>query len=249
MVLLLLVVVDCTLLLGGKTVRVLIVEDEPDIRRLLRAYLENEGFAVDETNNGQRALTMASENTYDLVILDIMIPEIDGWSVCQKIRKHSTVPIIMVTAKGTEPNRIMGLELGADDYLVKPFSPKELIARIKALFRRIKAAAPAPVKAENINVGSLVINPDSHQAKVNGSVLPLTPKEFSILYCLARNPDKAFTRNELLLEVWGDQFTDTRTVDAHIKQIREKLANAGLNKDIISTVWGVGYKFGDVSDV
>ena len=124
---------------GGNYMRVLVVEDEPDIRRLLRAYLENEGFTVDETNNGQRAITMVKQNNYDLIILDIMIPEINGWSVCQKIRKESYVPIIMVTAKGTEPDRIMGLELGADDYMVKPFSPKELIARIKALF-----LSPAP---------------------------------------------------------------------------------------------------------
>lgn len=227
--------------------RVLIVEDEPDIRRLLRAYLENEGFAVEETNNGQRALSMVKQNQYDLVILDIMIPEVDGWSVCQKIRKHSTVPIIMVTAKGTEPDRILGLELGADDYLVKPFSPKELIARIKALFRRIKINTQTPILEEKINFGSLTIHPASRQATVKGMALPLTPKEYSILFCLARQPQKAFARAELLLEVWGDQFTDTRTVDAHVKQLRLKLHQSGLAKDVVQTVWGTGYKMGDVN--
>lgn len=229
--------------------RVLVVEDEPNIRRLLKAYLENEGFTVDETNNGTRALAMVKENNYDLVVLDIMIPELDGWAVCQKIRKESNIPIIMVTAKGAEHDKIMGLELGADDYLVKPFSPKELIARIKALFRRIRAAAPQPTQISNVVFGSLNISPESHQVTVKGAQVPLTPKEFSILHCLAKQPDKAFSRSELLLEVWGDQFNDTRTVDAHIKQIREKLHRAGLQKDVISTVWGVGYKLGDVTNV
>lgn len=229
--------------------RILIVEDEPDIRRLLRDYLENEGFTVDETNNGTRALDMVKQNDYDLLILDIMIPELDGWSVCQKIRKQSNVPIIMVTAKGAESDRIMGLELGADDYLVKPFSPKELIARIKALFRRIKVETPAPAVTEPITTGSLIINPNSRQATVDEKPVLLTPTEFSILYCLARQPEKAFSRSELLLEVWGDQFTDTRTVDAHVKQLREKMHKAGISKDIVSTVWGTGYKFGVVAYV
>lgn len=229
--------------------RVLVVEDEPDIRRLLRAYLEKEGFIVEETNNGQRALTMVDRNPYDLIILDIMIPEIDGWAVCQRIRKKSNIPIIMVTARGAEPDKIMGLELGADDYLVKPFSPKELIARIKALFRRIKAKTPPAETNDRISLGQMSIDPQSREVKVNECPIPLTPKEFSILYTLARHPNKAFTRNELLLEVWGDQFNDTRTVDAHIKQLREKLHKAGLSKDAVKTVWGVGYKLGDVNDV
>lgn len=226
--------------------RVLIAEDEPDIRRLLRIYLENEGFTVEETNNGLRAISMFKQNQYDLIILDIMIPELDGWSVCQKIRKKSNVPIIMVTAKGTEPDRIMGLELGADDYMVKPFSPKELVTRIKALFRRIKANTQAPVLQEKITFGCLTIHPASRQVTVNETVIPLTPKEYSIIFCLARQPQKAFTRAELLLEIWGDQFTDTRTVDAHVKQLRLKLCQCGLKKDIIQTVWGTGYKMGDV---
>lgn len=226
--------------------RVLIVEDEPDIRRLLRAYLENEGFTVEETNNGLRALSLVNQSKYDLIILDIMIPEVDGWSVCQKIRKHSTVPIIMVTAKGTEPDRIMGLELGADDYLVKPFSPKELIARIKSLFRRIKVNAPSPTLEAEIIFGVLTIYPASHQVTVKGTSVPLTPKEFSILLCLARQPKKAFSRTDLLLEVWGDQFTDTRTVDAHIKQLRLKLRRSGMEQNLVQTVWGTGYKMGEV---
>lgn len=229
--------------------RILIVEDEPDIRRLLRAYLEKEGFSVDETNNGQRALTKVAQEEYDLIILDIMIPEIDGWSVCQRIRKESNVPIIMVTAKGTEPDRILGLELGADDYLVKPFSPKELIARIKSLFRRIKASTPEQKKTDAITAGKLTISPEGRQVQVDGVPINLTPKEYAILYCLAKNPSKAYSRSELLLEIWGDHFNDFRTVDAHVKQLREKLTKAGLDKNTITTVWGVGYRFGEGSNV
>ncbi len=229
--------------------KILIVEDESEIRRLLRTYLENEGFIVDEAGNGLRGLLMLKEKSYDLVILDIMMPEADGLTVCQKIRKQSDVPIIMVTAKGSEPDKILGLELGADDYLAKPFSPKELIARIKALFRRMKNVSAVETKEDDIVIGSITFNPSSRTIMVNNSSVPLTPTEFSILSCLARHPHKAFCRNELLLEVWGDQFTDTRTVDAHIKQLREKLGKVGLSKDIITTVWGYGYKFGDVVHV
>lgn len=174
--------------------QVLIVEDEPNIKKLLRAYLEKEGFSVDDVGNGSRALTMVSQNNYDLIILDIMLPELNGWSVCQSIRKQSNVPIIMVTAKSTETDRILGLELGADDYLVKPFSPKELIARIKALFRRIRNSGSLPSPTQDLlTFGNLSINYLSRQASVNGQVIPLTPKEFLILYTLAKQPDRTFS--------------------------------------------------------
>lgn len=224
--------------------KVLIIEDESDIRKLLRAYLERERFHVYEASNGQRGLLLHNEHKYDLIILDIMIPELDGWSVCENIRKTSNVPIIIVTAKSTDSDKILGLELGADDYLVKPFSPSELIARIKALFRRIKIHQPLTENLEdNLSIGNLTIDHNKRSVLYNHSDIPLTPKEFAILYSLAKNPHKVFHRNDMLLEVWGDHFTDTRTVDAHIKTIREKFRRNGC-QNIIETVWGLGYKIG-----
>lgn len=234
----------------GESMKILIIEDDADIRRLLKTYLKREGFEVDEAASGDRGLQMQANQNYDLIVLDIMIPEIDGWTVCQKIRKTSHVPIIMVTAKSAESDKILGLELGADDYLVKPFSPKELIARIKALFRRIKnhEISPASLRSEPLEFGYLMIDPEKHTATFKGLNLGMSPKEFSILYFLAKNKDKVFTRNELLLEIWGDQFTDVRTVDAHIKTIREKFRKSAVSAAIIETVWGVGYKFGEATE-
>lgn len=229
--------------------KVLIIEDEADIRKLLRVYLEREGFVVDEATNGQRGLRIFSEKDFDLVILDIMIPELNGWAVCEKIRKISKTPIIMVTAKSSDSDKILGLELGADDYLVKPFSPKELIARIKSLFRRIRAHQPdSPNSSQSIFSGSLGVHPGQHTVSYGDIDIPLTPKEFTIIHCLIKNKDKVYTRNELLLEVWGDQFTDARTVDAHIKTIREKFRKKNITNTIISTVWGVGYRIGGQGD-
>lgn len=225
--------------------RVLIIEDEANIRKLLKDYLLMEGFNVDEASTGERGLILYSQNDYNLIILDIMVPEVDGWTVCQKIRKTSNVPIIMVTAKSSESDRILGLELGADDYLVKPFSPKELIARIKALFRRIKNFEPNPnTKSQPLRIGNIVIDPQQYSITSNAASIILSPKEFAIVHFLARNKNKVFTRNELLLEVWGDQFNDIRTVDAHIKAIREKFRKNFIAESAIETVWGVGYKFG-----
>lgn len=220
---------------------VLIVEDDERIRDLLRMYLENENFIVDEVTGGLEALDQLEKKNYDLVILDIMIPELDGWKVCKRIRENSDVPVIMVTARGEEPERIMGLELGADDYLVKPFSPKELLARIKAVFRRLNGAKRTT--GQGIQLGVIRIDHQARQVKVRDKPVSLTPKEYELIYFLASNPERVFTREELLENVWGYQYYDVRTVDTHVKQVREKISKALGVPDYIKTVWGVGYKF------
>lgn len=221
--------------------KVLIVEDDERIRDLLRMYLENENFAVDEVTGGLEALAQLEKKNYDLVILDIMIPEMDGWKVCKRIRETSGVPVIMVTARGEEPERILGLELGADDYLVKPFSPKELLARIKAIFRRLEGAKRTT--GQGLQAGVLRIEHEARRVCVVDQAISLTPKEYDLLYFLAANQGRVFTREELLEKVWGFQFYDVRTVDTHVKQLREKITKAHQAPDYIKTVWGVGYKF------
>jgi len=224
-----------------ENLKVLIVEDDERIRDLLRMYLENEDFTVDEVTGGLEALVILEKNNYDLVILDIMIPEMDGWKVCKRIRETSNVPVIMVTARGEEPERILGLELGADDYLVKPFSPKELLARIKAVFRRLDIAKKT--RDQGMQTGVIRIEHQARQVTVVDRTVSLTPKEYDLLYFLATNPGRVFTREELLEKVWGYQYYDVRTVDTHVKQLREKISKAHQVPDYIKTVWGVGYKF------
>ena len=202
--------------------KILVVDDEKRMVELVKLYLEREGFVVDEAFDGQQALDMIDNNEYDLVILDIMIPIVDGLTVCKEIRRTSDIPIIMLTARGEEFDKVLGFELGADDYVVKPFSPRELTARVKALLRRWN-----PLKKEelyeDIEFPDLVIKPNSRKVEVAGREVYLTPKEFDLLYYLAKNEDIVFTREKLLEEVWGyDFFGSLRTVDTHIKQIREK---------------------------
>lgn len=223
----------------------LIVEDDERIRDLLRMYLENENFVVDELTGGLEALEQLEKKDYDLVILDIMIPELDGWKVCKRIRETSDIPVIMITARGEEAERILGLELGADDYLVKPFSPKELLARTKAVFRRIDAAKRN--RNQGVQLGVLRFDQQARQVTVLNQPLSLTPKEYDLLSFLAAHPDQVFTREELLKSVWGHQYYDERTVDTHVKQLREKISKAHQVPDYIKTVWGVGYKF-EVTD-
>jgi two-component system response regulator ResD len=222
--------------------KILVVDDEKRMVELVKLYLEREGFVVDEAFDGQQALDMIDNNEYDLVILDIMIPIVDGLTVCKEIRRTSDIPIIMLTARGEEFDKVLGFELGADDYVVKPFSPRELTARVKALLRRWN-----PLKKEelyeDIEFPDLVIKPNSRKVEVAGREVYLTPKEFDLLYYLAKNEDIVFTREKLLEEVWGyDFFGSLRTVDTHIKQIREKLGGSKA-ASYINTVWGVGYKF------
>lgn len=227
---------------------ILIVDDEERIRRLLKMYLEREGFIVDEAGDGKTALQKAMEIDYDLLLLDLMLPEIDGVEVCEKIRESKSTPIIMLTAKGEEANRVLGFEAGADDYVVKPFSPREVVYRVKAILKRASATAyltTEPNKTTNVIVfGDLVIDHEAHRVSVAKVEVSLTPKEYELLYYLARSPDKVFSREELLKDVWNYEFFgDLRTVDTHIKRLREKLSKISNDSaKMISTVWGVGYK-------
>lgn len=233
--------------------RILIADDEDRIRRLIRMYLEKEEFIIEEAEDGQEALDLALKNDYDLILLDIMMPQLDGIEVCKAIREEKTTPIIMLTAKGEESNRIQGFEAGADDYIVKPFSPREVILRTKAVLRRIDDLKRQKADASSQNLiifPHLVIDIDAYKVTTHGKDISLTPKEYELLCFLARSPDKVFQREELLKEVWQYEFFgDLRTVDTHIKRLREKLTGASKEAaDMIVTVWGVGYKL-EVDDV
>lgn len=220
--------------------RALIVEDDSNIAELLRLYLGKDGFEVMIAPDGGKAESMFDLFTPDVVLLDIMLPVKDGWQVCRDIRAKSAVPIIMLTAKGETTDKITGLDMGADDYVTKPFDVKELIARVHAVMRRSDNDGPAEKK---LTFDKLVINLDSYELVVNGVKVDTPPKEIELLYHLAASPNRVFTRNQLLDEVWGfDYFGDSRTVDVHIKRLREKLEGVS-DKWCLKTVWGVGYKF------
>lgn len=221
--------------------KILVVDDDLNICELLRLYLEKEGYAVVIANDGVTAVTMFQEESPDLVLLDIMLPRLDGWQVCREIRKFSDNPIIMLTAKGEVFDKVLGLELGADDYVVKPFDTKEIIARVKAVLRR---AAKNPVdEIKEVHYDKLSINLTNYELKVNGKQIDTPPKEMELIFHLAKNPNRVFTRDQLLDEVWGfDYYGDSRTVDVHVKRLREKLEGVS-EKWELRTVWGVGYKF------
>ncbi|TSB46867.1 response regulator transcription factor [Alkalicoccobacillus porphyridii] len=227
---------------------ILVVDDEDRIRRLLRMYLERENYAIEEAVNGRQALEMANESEYDLILLDVMMPEMDGVEVCQELRKTKATPVMMLTAKGEEANRVQGFEVGADDYIVKPFSPREVVLRVKALLRRSSTTKflQTDVQTKDLLVFSqLTIDNDAHRVSVDGQDIGLTPKEYELLYYLAQSPDKVFSREQLLKDVWNYEFFgDLRTVDTHIKRLREKLNRVSEETaSMIATVWGVGYKF------
>lgn len=228
-----------------KTAKILVVDDEQKIREVVRMYLEKEGFSVGEATDGQEALDLYAGKGWDLVVLDLMMPGLDGWTVCREIRKTTNIPIIMLTARDAEVDRIIGLELGADDYVVKPFSPRELVARVKAVLRRSQAVPDKSVeKPAAITYPGLSIEPESRQVLVDGTPVSLTPKEYDLLYQMVKSPKRIFTREELLGLVWGyDYLGDTRTVDTHVSRLREKLQKASGKEPFISTVWGIGYKF------
>jgi two-component system response regulator ResD len=226
---------------------ILVVDDEERIRRLLRMYLEKEGYLIDEAEDGETALKMATDKDYDLVLLDLMLPGIDGIEVCSRLRQIKATPIIMLTAKGEETNRVHGFEVGADDYVVKPFSPREVIYRVKAILRRSSATAflhKDVSSSNNIVFPNLVIEHDAHRVTAGGQEVALTPKEYELLHYLAVSPDKVFSREELLKDVWNYEFFgDLRTVDTHVKRLREKLNKVSPDAAaMITTVWGVGYK-------
>lgn len=226
--------------------KILVVDDEQKLREVVRMYLEKEGFVVEEACDGQKALDFVNKEKWNLIILDLMMPGMDGWSVCKEVRKTSAVPIIMLTARDAEMDRILGLELGADDYVAKPFSPRELVARVKAVLRRSQITTPAeqPAKTATLAYPGIKIDPVSRLVLVNGQPANLTPKEYDLLYQLAKSPHRTFTREELLEAVWGyDYLGDTRTVDTHVNRLRDKLLKASGSASHIATVWGVGYKF------
>ena len=221
--------------------KVLVVEDDINIAELLRLYLQKDGFEVSHAADGGKAVEMAKEIQPDLVLLDIMLPVMDGWQVCRELRKTMKMPIIMLTAKGETEDKVSGLEMGADDYIVKPFEVKELLARVHAVLRR--TGDDGKPQSKKLTFDKLVINLDSYELIVDGKKVDTPPKEMELLYHLAATPNRVYTRNQLLDEVWGfDYFGDSRTVDVHIKRLREKVENVSDQWEL-KTVWGVGYKF------
>lgn len=233
------------------TQKILIVDDEERIRKLIRLYLEREEtYELFESDNGLEALEIAQETDFDCILLDLMLPGMDGIEVAETLRKSKSTPIIMLTAKGEENNRVEGFEAGADDYIVKPFSPREVVLRVKAILKR--SSETAFIKTEStakdvIVYDELTIDNDAHKVTANGVKINLTPKEYELLLFLARTPNKVFERAELLKEVWKyDFFGDLRTVDTHIKRLREKLHKVSPEaSQMVQTVWGIGYKFED----
>lgn len=221
--------------------RILIADDEPQMIELLRAYLEKSHFIVDDAANGLEVMDKIKENLYDCIVLDVMMPEKDGLSTCLEIRKLSDVPIIMLSARGDELDRVHGLELGADDYIVKPFSPRELVARINSLLRRSQTNTKPDTETNEQNFGAISIDEKGRKVRIKGEDVELTPKEFDLLIFLTKHSNQVWTREQILEQVWGYGFYGSlRTVDTHIKTLRMKL---GDYSNYISTIWGVGYKF------
>ena len=223
------------------TGKILVVDDDINICELLRLYIEKEGYQVIIANDGNEALRLFESEKPDFVMLDIMLPGLDGWQVCREIRNQSKCPIIMLTAKGEVFDKVLGLELGADDYVVKPFEAKEIIARIRAVMRR--TGQPENSEVKEVKWDKLSINLTNYELKVNGVQVDTPPKEMELIYHLASNPNRVFTRDQLLDEVWGfDYYGDSRTVDVHVKRLREKIDGVSPKWEL-KTVWGVGYKF------
>ena len=224
--------------------KILVVDDDRNICELLKLYLENDGYTVFVANDGQEAVEMFQSKAPELVLLDIMLPKMDGWQVCREIRKTSNTPIIMLTAKGETFDKVLGLELGADDYVTKPFDAKEVMARVKAVLRRASGSNDAEENSKKIvKYDNLEINIVNYELKVKGVPVDTPPKELELIYHFASKPNRVYTRDQLLDEVWGfDYYGDSRTVDVHVKRLREKLEGVS-DKWSLKTVWGVGYKF------
>ena len=222
--------------------RILVIDDDTNICELLRVYLENEGYEVKVANDGVEGITLFKSCDPDLVLLDIMLPKKDGWEVCRQIRECSSKPVIMITAKGEVFDKVLGLELGADDFVVKPFDMKELSARIRAVLRRANSREREQSN-DVIKFDNIEINMDEYTLKLKGKSVDIPPKELALIHYLASNYNRVFTRDQLLDKVWGYDFAgDSRTVDVHIKRLREKLEGVS-DKWVLKTVWGVGYKF------
>lgn len=221
-------------------IKILVVDDDQNICELLRLYIEKDGNSVILANDGLEAINKFKNETPDLILLDIMLPKLDGWQVCREIRKNSDVPIIMLTAKGEPFDKVLGLELGADDYVTKPFNTQEIIARIKAVLRRTQKNDE---QIKEVCFDKLRINLTNYELEVDGKLIDTPPKELELIFHLASSPNRVFTRDQLLDEVWGfDYYGDSRTVDVHVKRLREKLENIS-DKWSLKTVWSVGYKF------
>ncbi len=221
--------------------KIMIVDDDSNICELLRLYLEKESWDTVIAYDGVKALDLFEKEKPDLILLDVMMPQLDGWQVCRRIRKVSNCPIIMLTAKGEVFDRVLGLELGADDYVIKPFETKEVVARIKAILRRTGAKEPETVK--EVRYDKLYINMENYELQVDGKQVDAPPKEMELIFHLASNPGRAYTRDQLLDEVWGFDYSgESRTVDVHVKRLREKLEGVSDEWEL-KTVWGVGYKF------
>lgn len=228
---------------GEKMQKILIVDDEETIVQLIDYNLKNAGFLTITAGNGNDAVSLAKEKKPELIILDVMLPGIDGFDVLKAVRKFSNVPVLMLTARTEEFDRVLGLELGADDYLTKPFSTRELIARVKAILRRT-SVEPKEEQIKLIKAGSLTVDEESHKVFVNDTEIQLTAKEYELIKLLVKNKGRVFSRDKLLEQLWGyDYFGDTRTVDVHIRHIREKLENHSGDPQCLKTVRGVGYKF------
>lgn len=224
--------------------RVMVVDDDVNICELLRLYLKKEGYEVSTANDGASAVDMVREKMPDIILLDIMMPEMDGWQTCREIRKFSEVPIIMISAKGETFDKVLGLELGADDYIVKPFDTKEVVARVKAILRRVSGSSKQEETEGVVEFDNLYININNYELKVCGKTIDTPAKELELIYHLASNPNRVFTRDQLLDDVWGfDYFGESsRTIDVHVKRLREKLEGASDRWEL-KTVWSVGYKF------
>ena len=224
---------------------ILVVEDEEKITRLLCDYLQAAGFRTSTQADGDRVIAQVKKDMPDLILLDIMLPGMDGMELCREIRKFSNVPVIMITARVDEIDRLLGLELGADDYICKPFSPREVVARVKAIFRRLQAEPPAPTLVS----GSISLDDETHQVMIDKQVLNLTPNEFGLLKIMMAQPDRVFSRSELINRVQGYDFEGyDRTIDTHIKNLRKKIAERLPDQEVIRTVYGVGYKFATPPD-
>ncbi len=222
--------------------KILVVDDDTNICELLRLYLTKEGYQVTIANDGEAGLAQFGQVKPDMVLLDVMMPKMDGLEVCRRIRKLGNTPVIMLTAKGETFDKVLGLELGADDYIVKPFDAKEVVARIKAVLRRAGSAVQEADEGV-IEYDNLRLDMNSYELRVKGKVVEAPPKELELLNCLASHPNRVYTRDQLLDEVWGfDYYGDSRTVDVHVKRLREKLEGVS-DKWALKTVWGVGYKF------
>jgi DNA-binding response OmpR family regulator len=223
--------------------RVLVVEDDATVREVVARYLVREGIVVDAVADGLVALEHARESSPDLVVLDLMLPGLDGLEVCRRLRTRSPVPVIMLTAKGDEDDRLLGLELGADDYIAKPFSPRELTLRVQAVLRRTAGRLPSHAPLARIVIADLEVDVEAREAFRGGVRLPLTAREFDLLVCFASHPRRVFRREELLEEVWGFTYGDTATVTVHVRRLREKIEVDPAAPEHLTTVWGVGYRW------